>query len=142
MTTILPDWLARAAASFPDRLALRFGGEDWTFAELDRRATTLARRLSSAGIGAGSRVALLSANSAQYAALVHALTRLGAVLIPLNTRLTEHELRWQLADVKASVLISDGRHAALAAAAIRDLPALPLYLLAAQASSDGAEIGG
>lgn len=52
-------------------------------------------------------MALLAANGLAYVACVHALTRLGAVLVPLNTRLSVAELRWQLEDVRAGLLISD-----------------------------------
>jgi O-succinylbenzoic acid--CoA ligase len=121
-TTLLPEWLGRAAGNHPEREALVFGGERWTFAELDRRATALARRLAAAGVRAETRVALLAGNGLEYAAVVHALGRLGAVLVPLNTRLTAEELAWQLADVDAGVLLVEGRHAEQAAEVGRRLP--------------------
>jgi len=42
------------------------------------------------------------------------LTRLGAILVPLNTRLTQQELSWQLCDVRATLLLSDTRYASIA----------------------------
>jgi O-succinylbenzoic acid--CoA ligase len=112
--TLLPDWLARCAANFPDKLALRCGGTDWSFAELDRQATRLAHRLAARGVCAGDRVALLAQNGLPFAATVHALTRLGAVLVPLNTRLTSAELAWQVADVRATWLMADAHFTNLA----------------------------
>ena len=56
-------------------------------------------------------MALLSANSLFYVNLVHALTRLGAILVPLNLRLSLQELCWQLRDVHASFLICDADNA-------------------------------
>jgi non-ribosomal peptide synthetase component F len=50
--TTLPDWLARCAANHPEKLAVRCGTTDWTFAELDRQATTLAQDLAAIGISA------------------------------------------------------------------------------------------
>src|SRR5262249_47317679 len=124
-----PDWLRRAAEGGPERPALIQGPEVWTFAELDRRATALARQLASSGVHVGARVALLAANSLQYAACVHALGRLGAVLVPLNIRLTVDELIWQLEDVRAGQLIADERYAEVAIAVGERLPNLARFSL-------------
>ena len=107
-STLLPDWLARSATNTPDHLAIRCGSVSWTFAQLDEQATSLARQLAGTGVVAGNRVALLAANGLPYVAVVHALTRLGAILVPLNTRLTLQELCWQVQDVRATHLLSDG----------------------------------
>lgn len=90
------DWLADAARRVPDRDALVVGGEALTFAQLDRRASALASWLEGRGVGAGSRVATLLSNGPTAAILPHAMLRLGAVLVPLNTRLSEAEVEWQL----------------------------------------------
>lgn len=65
----------------------------------------------------GPRVALLSANSDVFAVWVHAVAKAGAVVVPLNTRLTPSELAWQVADAGATVLIHDATYADAAAAA-------------------------
>jgi len=49
-----------------------------------------------------------------YVAFVHALTRLGTILVPLNLRLTLEELCWQVHDVHASLLVCDESYASLA----------------------------
>ena len=107
IASMLPDWLTRCAENAPDALAVRCGLIDWSFNELAQQAIAVARQLATPGIGVGSRVALLAANGLAYVACVHALTHLGAILIPLNTRLTDEELRWQLKDVRADLLLSD-----------------------------------
>ena len=126
--TLLPNWLMRCAENAPERLALCCGQLRWTFAELDRPAQCLARQLASLDVQEGSRVALLAANNPAYVACVHALTRLGAILVPLNTRLTQEELSWQVNDVHASLLISDSHYAEVAANI--KLPDLPSAILA------------
>ena len=120
----LPDWLHQRAVLSPDRLALVAGdGTDrWTFGTLDAHVTTLANQLVVFGVRAGDRVALLMRNGRQFVTLVHALSRLGAVLVPLNIRLTPSEIGWQLADVRAGWLIHDPYHAVAATAAARELP--------------------
>jgi o-succinylbenzoate---CoA ligase len=102
----------------------------WSFAELDRQATTLARQLATMGIQEGNRVALLAANGLPYVAFVHALTRLGAVLVPLNLRLTLEELCWQVRDVHASLLVCDADFASIAHEIEQAVPQLPLATLA------------
>ena len=127
---VLPDWLARCAENRPAHLAVQCGQAQWSFAELDRQATRLARQLASVGVQEGHRVALLAANSLAYVAFVHALTRLGAILVPLNLRLTLEELCWQVRDVHASLLVYDTDNAHLAQEIGRVVPQLPLSALA------------
>lgn len=110
----LPDWLARQAWLRPTAPALLCGQTHWTFADLDRQATTVADRLAALAIAPVSPVALLAGNGAAYAALVHGITRRRAILVPLNLRLTADELVFQLADVGAGLLVYDAPRADLA----------------------------
>ncbi|HEV2662315.1 MAG TPA: o-succinylbenzoate--CoA ligase [Ktedonobacteraceae bacterium] len=108
----LSNWLTRSAENFPQRLAIQCGDVQWSFAEMERQVTRLARQLATLGVQHRSCVALLANNGLPYVACVHALTRLGAILVPLNTRLTTDELRWQLQDVHAAFLLNDSQHEA------------------------------
>ncbi|QIA27471.1 o-succinylbenzoate--CoA ligase [Thermaerobacter sp. PB12/4term] len=109
----MPDWLHRQAELQPGGLALLVAGDPaasrdercWTFAALDAAATALAERLRAAGVQPGQTVAALAANEPGYVVLIHALIRAGAVLVPLNVRLTPAELAWQVADSGADWLI-------------------------------------
>jgi O-succinylbenzoic acid--CoA ligase len=103
----MPDWLRQRAASTPERLALICRDECISYAELDRAVDVCARRLRDAGVAAGARVAILAGNGAGFAIAVHAVARAGAVLVPLNLRLTPAELVWQLADCHATHLVHD-----------------------------------
>ena len=125
----LPDWLTRCAQNRPQHLALQYDQLQWSFSELDRQVTKLARQLATLGVQEGNRVALLACNSLSYVAFVHALTRLGAILVPLNLRLTPQELCWQLRDVHASLLVCDADNANLAHDIAQSLPQLPLTTL-------------
>ncbi len=122
--TTLPDWLQHRARITPARLALMADNTRWTFRELDERVTHAAARLHSRGARPGDRVALLARNSADYAVLVHAVSRLGAVLVPLNTRLTPAELIWQVQDAGAGLLLVDDAHAPAAAEVQAGAPGL------------------
>lgn len=94
-------------------------GERLSYAELEARSVELARALAALGVGHGDRVAVLLPNGAHFAALVHAAMRIGAVLLPLNLRLTPYELAWQVEDAGACVLVGDARTLD-AAAAVRE----------------------
>jgi O-succinylbenzoic acid--CoA ligase len=138
----LPDWLARSAENRPDHLAVQCDEVQWSFAELDRQVTKLARQLATSGVEEGNRVALLAANGLPYVAFVHALTRLGAVMVPLNLRLTLEELCWQVRDVQASLLVSDGNFSSLAQQIKRAIPQLSLASLVIGPEDGGIVLSG
>lgn len=102
-----PDWLHNRAVTVPDRIALIAGDNRWTFRELDRAADQTARRLASLGITEEDRVATLLKPGLLAAVLPHAAIRLGATLVPLNTRLTAREIDWQVEDTQARLVIRD-----------------------------------
>ncbi len=122
--TLLPDWLNRCAQNRPQHLAVSYGETQWSFAQLDREVFRLARQLATLHVGEGSRVALLAANSLHFVTCVHALTRLGAILVPLNTRLTSDELRWQIQDAHVTLLLHDTEHASIATSIVANIPQL------------------
>ena len=126
----LPDWLTRCAENRPGHLAIQCSQEQYSFAELDRLATRLARQLATAGIEQGNRVALLAANGLPYVVFVHALIRLRAILVPLNSRLTPEELCYLVRDAHASLLVCDENYASLATEIGLAVPQLPLATLA------------
>ena len=78
------EWLTKAAGERPGHTALVVEGRDVSYAELDGAASRVARRLAGRGIGPGDRVATTVPPGLAFAELLHALPRLGAVLVPLN----------------------------------------------------------
>lgn len=88
---LLDNWLAQRAVTCPNRLALRAGGADLTYAELELAAASAARRLAARGVRRDALVALALEPGAQYVVLLHALMKLGAVAHPVNTRLSARE---------------------------------------------------
>lgn len=103
------DWIATRAETIPDRVALSFGDRSWTFVELDTEVTNLAGKLAAAGVVEGDRVATILQNGILAAMLPHALLRLSATLVPLNTRLSEAEIAWQIDDVNPRMVIVEDR---------------------------------
>jgi O-succinylbenzoic acid--CoA ligase len=130
---IVPDWLAARTRLNPAREALAFAGERWTFRELDGRVGAAARRLREAGLAPGERVAVLARPCAAYAVSVHAVPRAGGVLVPLNARLAEPELAWQLADCGPAILLHDASTASTAESLALGRPELRMASLDALA---------
>jgi fatty-acyl-CoA synthase len=85
-------FLDRSAAVFPDRLAVVDGDLRFTYSDYHRRSSALTGALASLGIGPGDKVAALCTNSHVMLELHHGVPWRGAVLVPLNTRLSAAEL--------------------------------------------------
>lgn len=99
------NWLAQRATSCPERLAVRAGGVDLTYAELEREAQAAARRLAARGVGRGSTVAIELRPGLDFAILLHALMKLGAVAHPLSPRLTERERARELEHAQPALVV-------------------------------------
>ncbi|OYD07292.1 o-succinylbenzoate--CoA ligase [Paludifilum halophilum] len=106
----MPHWLDQRAHLTPGRKAVSGGGESWTFQVLATKSKQTARQLVKMGVRRGDHVALLLGNGLHTVCVMHALSYLGAVMVPLNTRLAVAELGWQLTDSEASVLVYDEKH--------------------------------
>jgi O-succinylbenzoic acid--CoA ligase len=79
----LEDWLESAARARPDHPAVVAEGGAVTYAELDERASRLARRLAARGVRPGDRVRVSHPPGIEFAALLHAAARLGAAIEPV-----------------------------------------------------------
>jgi O-succinylbenzoic acid--CoA ligase len=97
----LDDWLTRHG----ERPALITASGTTTYAELAGGAARTARRLAALGVGESDRVATTLPPGVAFAELLHALPLLAASLVPLNTRLTQAERRWQLEDSRARLCV-------------------------------------
>ena len=102
-----PDWLHSRAATIPHRTALVADGRDWTFADLNDEADRAARKLASLGVREGDHVATVLNAGFAAALLPHATLRLGATLVPLNTRLSKAEHQWQIDDIEPRLVIRE-----------------------------------
>ncbi len=102
----LASLLERAAALHPQRTAVVEEGLRLDYAQFATRSRALAGWLAAQGVGAGQRVALLDHNSSACLEAYFALARLGAVLAPLNIRLSSKELAFILEDCGAEWLLA------------------------------------
>ena len=101
----MDDWLTVAARRLPEHPAVEAPDGSVSYAELDLQADRVARRLAGLGVEQGGRVATTLSPSTDFCALLHAVLRIGAALVPLNTRLSADEQRAQAAAVRADVIV-------------------------------------
>ena len=107
------DWIGRWGSSFPQKEALVDAIENrrYTYGDLADAVHRLANFLRlELGIGKGDRIAVLSLNRTEYIVLFFAVSRLGAVLVPLNIRLAPEEHVYFLEDARPAAIFFDGRH--------------------------------
>ncbi|MGV4981007.1 o-succinylbenzoate--CoA ligase [Streptomyces sp. NRAIS4] len=111
----LGSWPARRARKTPHRTALIHGDHSTDYRTLHTRVTRLAHALRARGVRRGDRIAHLGPNHPAYLETLFAAGTLGAVFVPLNTRLTGPEIAYQLADSGAKALVHGPAHAGLVA---------------------------
>ncbi|MDM8010941.1 MAG: long-chain-fatty-acid--CoA ligase [Parasphingorhabdus sp.] len=91
----------------PGRVATMFEGRETTYCGLRDWASALASELVREGLGAGDRIGYLGKNSDAYFALLLAVARIGAVLVPLNWKLAADELAYIVRDSTMRHLFAD-----------------------------------
>jgi acyl-CoA synthetase (AMP-forming)/AMP-acid ligase II len=109
------DPLHRAHTLFANHVSIINGEVRLTYAETWSRCCRLAGALTQLGVQPGERVAILAWNSHQYLEVYMAVPASGRVVVPLNTRHAEPELRYALEDAGARLLMTDHDPGALAA---------------------------
>lgn len=106
----LGSWPQRRARMTPNRVALADGDREITYRTLADRSAATSNALRAIGIGRGDRVAYLGPNHPTYFDVLFGTTALGAVLVPLNTRLAAPELSYVLGDSGADVVVVAPSH--------------------------------
>jgi len=101
------DPLFRATQVAGNRTALVSEGRQFTHRELQSRCRRLAAVLKEKGAEPGDRIAILAANTNHYIESYITIPAAGYVIVPLNTRHAEPELRYAIEDAGASILLTD-----------------------------------
>lgn len=93
----MPELVRAAAAAYGDDIAVSFqaeGAPDVTlsFRELESRSRELAKGLLARGAGKGSRIGFIQGNGPGFAVMLFAISRIGAIAIPISTMIRSNEL--------------------------------------------------
>ena len=99
---LLPE---RAARLWGPREALAFQGKRWTFAEIAARVDSVAKGLLAQGIEPGDKVALWMVNRPEWIDAMFAIMKIGAVLVPVNTRFRTEDMAYVLGQSDAAAII-------------------------------------
>jgi len=100
-------WLDRRAELDGGSPAVVEGDRCLDYAALLDRTTRCAAVLSDAGLRPGDRVALVLGNRSAYLETVFAAARLGAIAVPINARLTAHEIRNTFEDCTPRIVLHE-----------------------------------
>jgi len=97
--------LSSRATVDPESPFILFDDDVMTFGQLEERAESLAASLANLGIGAGDRIALVLPACPEFVISMFAVAKLGAVIVPLNPRLTLPELQYMLRHSEAAAAV-------------------------------------
>ncbi len=122
-TALTPlSFLERSARVFPDKTAVVYGERRLTYRELAEEATRVAHALRASGIQPGDRVAYLMPNLPEMLVAQFAVPLAGAVLVSVNTRLSDEEIAYILNHSGAKVLVTDSAFLPQVASAVQNVP--------------------
>ncbi|MFT4011158.1 MAG: AMP-binding protein, partial [Nocardioidaceae bacterium] len=127
-------FLERAEASFGPRTAVVDGQVRHSYAEFADRCWRLVSALAAQGVSAGDRVGALCSNSHVMLELHHGVPSRGAVLVPVNTRLSAAEMAEILRHAGVSLLVATSEHGERAALLAESL-GLPVVIAGGDADT-------
>lgn len=102
LASILED----SARNYPDKTALIYGEQKYTFAQINGAANKIANALVDNGIGNGDNVALSMLNLPYFPMIYYAILKTGATVVPLNVLLKRNEIAYHLKDSEAKAYFS------------------------------------
>jgi acyl-CoA synthetase (AMP-forming)/AMP-acid ligase II len=116
------DVIERNGQLYADRPAFVCEGQRIGHAAYLSRVVRLATGLARAGVEPGDRIAILSQNNLEFVDLYGAAARLGAIVVPINWRLSAQEVAYIAGDAAPKVVIADAPNQAALAGARDQLP--------------------
>src|SRR5919109_3750661 len=127
---LLPSmFLRRAARLFPDKVAVVDGEQRYAYRTLAARVNRLSNALRQMGVQRDDKVAVLSPNSHRLLEAFFAVPQLGAVLTPLNYRLTTPEFAYILEHSETKVVLVDWEYAHQLAPIVDALTGVKHYVM-------------
>nr|MBW4635314.1 AMP-binding protein [Iphinoe sp. HA4291-MV1] len=96
----------RGRRFFPNKTALIFEGNSWTYKDVDEMANRVANALRGLGIERGHRVALFLPNIPEFVISYLGILKIGAIAVSLNVMLKKNEVKFILDDCSAKALIT------------------------------------
>ena len=130
------EFLTISAAIVPDRLALVFEGNRFTYEQFQNRVNRLANALSELGVESGDRIAMLQVNCSEHIESYFATAKLDAIYVPLNFRAKADELTYMINSSEPTVILAGERYVELVKGISGELKNVKSYI-----ALDGPEEG-
>ena len=131
-------FLERSARVWPGKVAVIYGSQRLTYAELAAEAARVAGALRASGVEPGDRVAYLMPNLPEMLIAHFAVPLAGGILVAINTRLTAEEVSYILRHSGAKILVTDAALLPVAAAATEGTGTAAQIVVAADAEAGSA----
>lgn len=133
---MLSQILSQTVSTYPDKTAVVCGDRRMSYQELHDYVLGFSQGLASVGVESGDCVAILLPNCIEFVVSFYAITRLNAIVLPLNHLFKAEEIGYYLKDSQAKVIITDAKRAEICQAIAPDLDHPPLIIV-----TDGDEAG-
>jgi fatty-acyl-CoA synthase len=136
------DFIDRARSLYGDVEAVSCGGERLTYGRLAERIDLASAAYTRLGVVRGDVVAFVSFNCHRLLEAYYALPQMGAILLPINIRLTPEDVGYILADAGATTAVVDRALAGLIAPVAKSLPKLRTIVLMGGDAKSSAALSG
>jgi acyl-CoA synthetase (AMP-forming)/AMP-acid ligase II len=100
------DLFSQAALCYPDKKALIFGQNSYTYAEMNRIIGALARYLAGSWVSPGDRVSIYMANRPEWIMFYYAIAKIGAISVCVPGAYKRDEMKDVVNDSRSSVIIT------------------------------------
>jgi fatty-acyl-CoA synthase len=102
---LITDFLGRAVRQYGEKIAVVDEEKRFSYAQFGERVNRLSNGLVDLGIRKGDRVAVIDINTHRLLEMYYAVPQIGAILLPINIRLTRKEISYVLNDSGATCLL-------------------------------------
>ncbi|WP_078427665.1 long-chain-fatty-acid--CoA ligase [Alkalihalobacterium alkalinitrilicum] len=107
LETTLGELFDKAVSQYSDKIAIKDPNRSITYASLGEEVNQCSNALLHMGIEPGDRIALWTKNCIEYVVCEFAISKIGAVRVPLNTFLSEQEVQYRLEDSEVKAVICE-----------------------------------
>ncbi len=121
-------FLDRSAEVYPDKVAVRYGTDRYTYAEFRTRVHRLANALLAKGVGRGDKVAFICPNTPPMLEAHFAIPLIGAVLVAVNTELSGPEFAYIINHSEAKAVFVDSEFAGKLQPVLAELPRVEFFV--------------
>ncbi|MDF2825175.1 MAG: fadD19 1 [Mycobacterium sp.] len=136
MALNIADLAEHAIDAVPDRVALISGGEQLTYAQLEEKANRLAHYLLAQGVKKDDKVGLYCRNRIEIVIGMLGIVKAGAILVNINFRYVEGELKYLFENSDMVALIHERRYSDRVANVLPETPNVTTVLVVEDGSDD------